>query len=129
GISVAEHTRALGPHLVAVGENIVDLVADVVNAAVGIAFEKLRDWGILAERYEQLDLGIPQRDKNRVHAVIRLRHHGGHVRAERVTVELARFRDIADRNGDVIETADHVFSLCPARDAARSGASRAGPPK
>ena len=42
----------------------------------------------VAERLEQLDLGVRQRDEHRVHAVIRLRHRRRHLGAERVAVEL-----------------------------------------
>src|SRR2546421_3539987 len=81
-----------------------------MDAAVRIAFKEFRDRGVLAERFEQLDLGVRQRDEHRVHAMIRLRHHGRHVGAERVAIELARLRDVADRDRDVIESADHHAS-------------------
>ena len=42
-LAVAEHARALGLEPVARRDDVVDLVADVVNAAVGIALEKFRD--------------------------------------------------------------------------------------
>ncbi len=60
GVAVAEHARAFGFQLVAGAKNIVDLVADVMDAAVRIAFEEFGDRRVLAERLEQLDLGVRQ---------------------------------------------------------------------
>src|SRR6476619_4241923 len=108
-IAVAKHARALRFQPVARGENVIDLIADVMDAAVRIALEEFRDRGVLAERLEQLDLGVRQRDEHRVHTVIRLRHHGGDIRAERIAVKLGSLGNIADRNGDVVETADHLY--------------------
>jgi hypothetical protein len=43
GLAVAEHARAVGLEPVAHRDDVVDLVADVVDAAVGIAVEEFRD--------------------------------------------------------------------------------------
>ena len=85
-----------------------------MDAAIWIALEELGDWRVLAQRLEQFDFGVRQRNEDGVHAVVRLRHDGGHVGAERVAIQFARPPDVADRNGDVIETADHANFSCGA---------------
>src|SRR5262249_654433 len=72
-LAVAEYARALPSEAVARRDDVVDLVADVVDAALGVALQELGDRGILAEGLEQLDLGIRQRDEDRGDAVRRLR--------------------------------------------------------
>lgn len=42
-LAVPKHPRAFGFQPVAGFANIINLVTDVVDAAIGIAFEKLRD--------------------------------------------------------------------------------------
>src|SRR5664280_1046259 len=49
-LAVAEHARALRLQGVAGGADIGHLVADVVDAAVGIALEELGDWRIFSQR-------------------------------------------------------------------------------
>ena len=43
GLAVAEHPRALRLEPVARRDDVVDLVADMVDAAVGVALEELGD--------------------------------------------------------------------------------------
>src|SRR3954466_16165047 len=46
------------------GGDVVDLVADVVDAALRAALEEARDRRALAEGLEELDLGVRQRDED-----------------------------------------------------------------
>src|SRR5919198_1177345 len=74
GLPVAKHSCALRHQAVARGLNIVDLVADVVDAAVDIALKKLCDGRRRPQRREQLDFGVRQRDKDNRNAVFDLSH-------------------------------------------------------
>jgi hypothetical protein len=53
--TVAEHACALPLERVARDANIIDLVADVMNPAVGVLLEKFCDRRALAPRLEQID--------------------------------------------------------------------------
>ena len=70
--AVAEHASPLGLQLVARRDDIIYLVAYMVNPAVGRFFEKFRDRRAFAERLEQLDLGIRKLDENDGNAVLGL---------------------------------------------------------
>src|SRR5262245_14122767 len=61
--AVAEHPGALSLEPVACRQDVVDLVAQMVDAAVRIALEEFRDRRFRSERLEQLDLGVRQRDE------------------------------------------------------------------
>ena len=52
-VAVAQDPGALGLQLVAGGEDIVDLEADVMNAAVRVALQELRNRRGLAERLQE----------------------------------------------------------------------------
>src|SRR3972149_639188 len=62
--------RALPPQPVARFPDVGDLVAEMMNPAIGIALEKAGDGGALAEHAEQLDLGVGQLDEHRGHAML-----------------------------------------------------------
>src|SRR5690242_8155028 len=81
-----ENACALRSQLIARRFDVGDLIADVMNAAVWIALEKSGDRGLRAERLEQLDLGVWQRDEDGAHAVLRLRDFFRHLRAKRVSI-------------------------------------------
>ncbi len=110
-LAVAEHARALCLQGIAGGADVGHLVADVVDAAVGIAFEEFGDRRALAERLQQFDLGVGQRDEHGGDAVVGLLHLGRDFRAQRVAIDLRRLGDVAHRDGDVIETTDHRLPL------------------
>src|SRR5438128_379933 len=63
--AVAEYTRALRLERIAGGADVRHFVADMVDAAVGILLQKFRNWRTLAQRLQQLDLRIGQRDEYR----------------------------------------------------------------
>jgi len=71
GLAVAKDAGALCHKLIPRGQNIVDLVADMVHAAGGRAFEELGDGGAFAIRLQQFDLGVGQLHEHHCHAVIR----------------------------------------------------------
>ena len=70
---------------------------------------------IRPERFQELDLGVGQRDEHGGHAVRRLRHHGGNLGAERLAIDLGGLGDVAHRDGDVVEASDHEASPASAR--------------
>ena len=47
-LATAQHARALGHEPVAGGQNVVNLVADVVDAAIRVALQELRDGRVRA---------------------------------------------------------------------------------
>jgi len=80
-------------------------LADVMDAAVG----KLRSGTNLAigeglaERLDELDLGVGQRHEHRDHAVLRQRHCGRDFGAERTAIDPGRLLGVLDRDRDMIE--------------------------
>src|SRR5205823_3567652 len=58
GLAVAQHARALASQPVAGGQDIVHLVADVMDAAGGIALEIGAERRSLAQGLQELDLGV-----------------------------------------------------------------------
>src|SRR5262245_16969820 len=63
-LPIAQHPRALGLQPIAGGQDVLDLVTDMVDAAGGITVEEGRDRRIAAERLQELDLGIGQGDED-----------------------------------------------------------------
>ena len=53
GVSVTENGRAFRLELVASGHDVVDLVADMMHAAGGIAFQEFRDRRALSQGMQQ----------------------------------------------------------------------------
>ena len=72
-LAVAEHARAGGLQLVARGEDVVDLVADMMHAAGRVLLEEGGDRRALAERLQQLDLGVAAVDEHDRDAMLRQR--------------------------------------------------------
>src|SRR5690606_28802008 len=89
-LAVAEHARALFQQVVPGGLYIIHLVTQMVDPALAIAFEELRDRRTLAERFEQFDLRIRQFDKDGRHAMLWLRDGGRQARPQPVTIDRAR---------------------------------------
>src|SRR6266487_3474838 len=118
-LAVAQNPRPVRLEALARGQDVVDLVAQMVDTAVGIAFQEFLDRRGFAQRLEELDLGVGQADEHRGDAVLGLRDHLGYAGAQRVPIDFRGLRDIADRNGDVVEPSDHSRSLVEFRRAAR----------
>jgi len=71
-LTIAKDAQARGHHLIARSNDVVDLIAHMMNAACGVLFEKAVDGAVVAKRVEQLDLGVWQFDKDNRDAMIRL---------------------------------------------------------
>src|SRR5208282_1555125 len=108
-LAVAEHPRALGLELVAGGDDVSDLVAEMMHAAFGIALEEFCDRRIGAQRMQQFDLGVGEFDERHRHAVVGLGLRGGDMRAERLAIgPRGRFK-IGDGDSDVVQFSDHIY--------------------
>ena len=79
----------------------------MVDPAVGIAGEETGDRRPLAERMDELDLGIGQLDEDHGDAMLRLRQRRRHARAERLAIEPRRGVEVGHGDGDMIEATDH----------------------
>src|SRR5580692_12404460 len=78
-----------------------------MDAAVGIAFEKLGDRRVRAQRLQEFDFRVGQLDKDNRHAVIRLGLRGGDASPKRFPIVLCRPFEIGNSDGDVIKLANH----------------------
>jgi hypothetical protein len=72
-LAITEHSCTLGAQPVSRGDDVIDLVANVVHAASRIAFKKTAHRRGVAERLEQLDPGVWQVDEDYCDAVRRQR--------------------------------------------------------
>src|SRR5581483_4619693 len=106
-LAVAENPRARGPQPVARGADVADLVTDVMHPAGRVAGEEIGDRRVRTERFEQLDLGVGQLDKDDGDAVLRQRLRRRNRGAESVAVARRRSGEIGHRDGDMVEPADH----------------------
>src|SRR5919206_2938476 len=109
-LAVAQDPRALPGQLLARRADVLDLVADVVDAALRIALEEARNGRIGAERLQELDLGVGKLDEDGRHAMLGLRRGVRDLGAEETAIDLRRGLEIRHRDRDVIETADHSVS-------------------
>src|SRR5262245_3645967 len=110
GFALPQHARALRDEPVARGDDVRDLVAEMMNSAIGVPLQKPGDRRALAERAEQLDLGVGKLDENGGHAVFGLIHRLGHSRAKRVAIDLRCRREVGHGDGDVVQAADHFIN-------------------
>ena len=83
---IAKYARAFCNELLAGGLDVVDLIADVMDAAFRVAFEELRDRGVSAERLQQLDFRIRQGDEDCRNPMVGLRHRFRNSRAQSVAI-------------------------------------------
>ena len=109
-LAVAEHAGAAGAQPVAGGEDVVDLVADMVHAAGRVLVEKAAHRRIGPERLQQFDLAVRQLDKDDRDAVRRQRVRLRHAGAERVAVERRGGGEVRHDDRDMVEPADHPLS-------------------
>ncbi|MEY9691729.1 hypothetical protein ABH976_002875 [Bradyrhizobium ottawaense] len=107
---VAEHPRALLHQRVARGDDVDDLVADMVDAAVGIALEEFCDRRGLAERLDEFDLGVGERREHGGHAVLWQRDSLRNLGAERGAIDPGGLDGVLGRDRDMVEPAQHVSS-------------------
>jgi hypothetical protein len=67
----SQHRCALGPHVVAGGDDIWDLEADVMLAALRVLGQEAVDRRSLAVRLDQFDLGVRQVDERHPDPLLR----------------------------------------------------------
>src|SRR6266850_5820193 len=109
--AVAEDARALADQLVARRDDVGHVIADVMDAAVGVALDEFGDRRSLAERLDELDLGVGQRHEHGDDAMLRQRHRAGDFSAERAAMDFCGLFRILDRDRNVIEPAQHDTPL------------------
>ncbi len=80
-----------------------------MDAAIRTALEKFRDRRRIAQRFQELDLGIGEQHEHGGHAVLGLRDRGGYFSAERVAVDARGFGDVPHRDRHVVEPSDVHF--------------------
>ena len=107
GLAIAKHAGARRDQPVARFQDIGDLIAKMVDAAIRVPLEKARDRRRLAKHAEELDLGVGKLDENRGHAMLGLVHRLRHGRAKRVAVDLGRSLEVRHGNGDMVQASDH----------------------
>src|SRR4051812_7554898 len=110
GLAIPEHPRPFLDQGVPRGNNIGDLVADMMNTAIGIALEEFRDRRGLAERLDELDLGVGQGHEHGDDAVLGQRHRRRNLRTERCAINPGSLVRVLDGDGHMIEPAQHC---CP----------------
>src|ERR1700730_14646835 len=81
----------------------------MMNRPARIFSQEFTYWGMLAERFEQLDFGVFELDESHAHAMRRQGRGPAHPCAERVAVNRARGREIRDRDGDMFQSPDHAY--------------------
>ena len=109
-LAVAKHARALRFERVAGRADIGNFIADVVDAAFGIALQEFGNRRRVAKRFDQLDLRVWQSDEDRGHAMLRLRHGRRDLGTKRLAINVRSPGNIGHGNGDVVESADHALS-------------------
>jgi hypothetical protein len=109
-LAVAEDACTFSTQTVARSNDVVDLVAEVMHPAFGMAFEKTAYRGIGAERFEELDSGVRQLDKDHRYAMRRQRLGLRDAGREGAAIDLGGGREVRHHDGDVIESSDHCRS-------------------
>src|SRR5208282_6143360 len=107
GLAVSKHAHALGSEPVPRQSDVGDFVADVMNAARGVACEKGRNRRIRPERVQEFDLRVRQFDEDGGDAVGRHIDGWRHLGPERVAVKCRCGGQIGHGDRDMIESADH----------------------
>src|SRR5690349_9259315 len=81
-LAVAENACAFRYQKITSRDDIRYLIAYMVDTAIGVAFNKFRDRGSIAERLDEFDLGVWQRRKHGDHSMLRQRHGRRNLRTE-----------------------------------------------
>ena len=127
-LAIAQNARASFLEVVARGDDVIDLVADVMDAAGGVLVEKALDRGAFAKRIQKFDFGVRQFDKDHGHAVIGFVLRFADLGPEGIAVLVGGGCEVGNSDGDVVEAADHggpPFPVC--RFMRRGRASRKRP--
>src|SRR6056297_820033 len=110
-LSGAQNARAAFLQLVTGGEDVLDLVADVMDAARGVLFEKALDRAVIPQRIQKLDLGVGQFDEDHGHAVIGFVLRRADRGAKGAAILLGRGVEIRHGDGKVVQASDHGLVL------------------
>src|SRR5690606_25880746 len=87
GFAIAENARSRSLETIAGRNDIVDFIAKMMNATVGIAFEKLGDWRIGAKRLQQFYLRVRENHEYGRDAVLGLRDLFRDLAAKRIAID------------------------------------------
>src|SRR4029453_10206084 len=112
-LAVAQHARPPGLQAVGCRVDVIDLVADMVDAAARVPLQESLDRRGIAQRLQQLDLGVWKFDEHDRDAVRRLRDWRGNLRTESAAVSGGGGRQVRYRNGYVVKSPDHRSSCGP----------------
>ena len=108
GLARAQHPRAGGFQVIARRDDVIDLIADVVDATRRVLFQKAIDRAVIAQRMQQFDLGVGQFDKDHGHPVIRFGLRRADLGAKRVAILIRRRIEIRHGDGHMVKTSDHL---------------------
>src|SRR6056300_1459165 len=64
GFTCSQNARAGGLQVVACGDDIVDLITDMVDAAGWVFVQESLNWAVFTQRVQQFDFGVGQFDEN-----------------------------------------------------------------
>ena len=94
--------------------DVLDLDAHVVDAAILVLVQVVFDGALVAERVQQLQLGVAQVDKHCRDAVLGQRLGRAALAAKDVAVQRDRLLQVGHGDGDVVEVAQlpHGLGLC-----------------
>ena len=95
--------------MVARGQNIINLIADVMNPARRVLFEKSLDRAVVAQRIEQFNLGVRQFDEHDRHAMIWLILGRVHFCTQRAAILRRGGLQIGHGNGNMVQASDHAL--------------------
>ena len=127
---------ARGFQVVTRGKDVFDFVADMVDAARGVLFQKALDWGIFAQGVKKFDLRVRQFDEDDGHTVIGFVLRRADLGPEGCAVLFRGGSQIRDCDGDVVQASDHgdgfpswwvagVMGIPPVRGKGQADAGRA----
>jgi hypothetical protein len=94
------------PQLITRRQDVVDLVTDMMDAAVRVLLDELRDRRGVAQGLDELDLGVRQGHEHGDDAVLRKRHRLRHFCAAGA-INLRRLQRVRHRDGDMVQASDH----------------------
>ena len=129
------------PAAVARGEDVVDLVAEVMDAAGRVAFEEAAIGELSPSGSISSILVLGSSTKTMVTPWSGMRHRLGNLGAERVAIERRGGREVGDGDRDMVQPADHGSPLIrprrghvqigflPQASATAAARRRAGPPR
>src|SRR6516165_136875 len=110
GLAISEHPSPFLDQGIAGGDDVGDLVADMVDAAVGIALQEFCDRRLVAQRLDELDLGVGQRHEDGDNAMLGQRYGLRDLGTEGCAVDSGRLLGVLHSNRDMIEPTQHRLS-------------------